>query len=195
MKSWLIWKDPDARKDWGQEEKGMTEDEMVGWHHWLNGHEFGWTPGVGDGQGGLACYGSWGRKESDWVTELELEPSLSSKSCKLHLALPFCKDMFERFQEENYKAKFLKIRVKKSLNLGYKNYVLFSLTSHWYVAFPQVMNVGNSPKWYYQNLNLLININHKYYITFKFIQYHWNHYVHHYFEVVVVIGPTARYFI
>ena len=54
-KNWLIWKDPDAGKDWGQEEKGMTEDEMVGWHHQLNGHGFGWTPGVGDGQGGLAC--------------------------------------------------------------------------------------------------------------------------------------------
>ena len=50
-KSWLIWKDPDAGKDWGQEEKGTTEDEMVGWHHRLNGHEFGWTPGAGDGQG------------------------------------------------------------------------------------------------------------------------------------------------
>ena len=64
-KSWLIWKDPGARKDWGQEEKGTTEDEMVGWHHRLDGHGFGWTPGVGDGQGGLACCGSWGRKESD----------------------------------------------------------------------------------------------------------------------------------
>ena len=51
-KSWLIGKDPDAGKDWGQEKKGMTEDEMVGWHHWLNGHGFGWSPGVGDGQGG-----------------------------------------------------------------------------------------------------------------------------------------------
>ena len=51
-KGWLIWKDPDAGKDWGQEEKGMTEDEMVGWHHWLNGHGFVWTLGVGDGQGG-----------------------------------------------------------------------------------------------------------------------------------------------
>ena len=58
-KSWLIWKDPDAGKDWRQEEKGMTEDEMVGWHHWLNGLGFGWTPGVGDGQGGLVCCGSW----------------------------------------------------------------------------------------------------------------------------------------
>ena len=64
-KNWLIWKDPDVGKDWGQEEKGTTEDEMVGWHHWLNGHGFGWTPGVGDGQGGLACCGSWGHKELD----------------------------------------------------------------------------------------------------------------------------------
>ena len=55
VKSWLFWKDPDAGKDWGQEEKGTTEDEMVGWYHRLNGHGFGWTPGVGDGQGGLAC--------------------------------------------------------------------------------------------------------------------------------------------
>ena len=55
----------DAGRDWGQEEKGTTEDEMAGWHHWLNGHESGWTPGVGDGQGGLACCDSWGRKESD----------------------------------------------------------------------------------------------------------------------------------
>ena len=69
-KSWLIWKDPDAGKDWGQEEKGTTEDGMVGWHHRLNGHGFGWTPGVGDGQGGLACCGSWGCKESDTTEQL-----------------------------------------------------------------------------------------------------------------------------
>ena len=62
-KSWLIWKDLDAGKDWGQEEKGMTKDEMAGWHHWLNGHEFEWTPGVGDGQGGLVCCSPWGQKE------------------------------------------------------------------------------------------------------------------------------------
>ena len=64
-KSWVIWKDPDAGKDWGQEEKGTTEDDMVGWHHQLNGHGFGWTPGVGDGQGGLVCCGPWGHKELD----------------------------------------------------------------------------------------------------------------------------------
>ena len=66
-KSWLIWKDPDARKDWRQEEKGITEDEMIGWHHQLNGHEFGQTPGVGDGQGGLVCYS---RKESGTTEQL-----------------------------------------------------------------------------------------------------------------------------
>ena len=59
-KSWLIGKDSEAGRNWGQEEKGMTEDEMAGWHHWLNGHESEWTPGVGDGQGGLACCNSWG---------------------------------------------------------------------------------------------------------------------------------------
>ena len=64
-KSWLIGKDSDAGRDWGQEEKGMTEDEMAGWHHWLDGRGSQWTPGVGDGQGGLACCDSWGRKESD----------------------------------------------------------------------------------------------------------------------------------
>ena len=66
-KSWLIGKDPDAGRDWGQEEKGMTEDEMVGWHHQLQ-----WTLGVGDGQGGLACCNSWGRKESDTTEWTEL---------------------------------------------------------------------------------------------------------------------------
>ena len=72
VKCWLIWKDPDAGKDWGQEEKGMTEDEMVGWHHRLNGHGFGCTPGVGDGQGGLVCCGSRGRRvRHDWTTELK----------------------------------------------------------------------------------------------------------------------------
>ena len=69
-KSWLIGKDSDAGRDWGQEEKGMTEDEMAGWHHRLNGHEFEWTLGVGNGQGGLACYDSWGRKESDMTEGL-----------------------------------------------------------------------------------------------------------------------------
>ena len=72
-KNRLIWKDPDAGKDWRWEEKGTTEDEIVGCHHWLNGHEFAQAPGVGDGQGSLACCSPWGSKESDmtdWATEL-----------------------------------------------------------------------------------------------------------------------------
>ena len=70
VKSWLILEDPDAGKDWGQEEKETTEDEMVGWHHRLDGHGFGWTLGVGDGEGGLVCCSSWSRKESDTTERL-----------------------------------------------------------------------------------------------------------------------------
>ena len=73
VKNWLSGKDPDAGKDWGQEEKGTTEDEMVGWHHRHNGHGFGWTPGVGDGHGGLVYYSSWGRKELDMTERLNLK--------------------------------------------------------------------------------------------------------------------------
>ena len=64
-KNWLIWKDPDAGKDWRQEKKGTTENEIVIWHQRLDGHEFEWTPGVGDGQGGLVCCSPWGHKESN----------------------------------------------------------------------------------------------------------------------------------
>jgi len=74
-KSWLIGKDSDAGRNWGQEEKGTTEDEMAGWHHWLDGHGFGWTLGVGDGQEGLAFCDSWGCKELDtieWLNWTEL---------------------------------------------------------------------------------------------------------------------------
>ena len=79
-KSWLIGKDSDAGRDWGQEEKGTTEDEIARWHHWPDGREFEWTPGVGDQQGGLACCSSWGRKESDMTEQLnwtELNAPLS----------------------------------------------------------------------------------------------------------------------
>ena len=70
MKNWLIGKDPDAGKDRRQEEKRTTEDEMVGWHHWLDGHEFEQAPGVGDGQGGLVCCSPWGHKVSDMTEPL-----------------------------------------------------------------------------------------------------------------------------
>ena len=78
-KSWLIGKDRDAGRDWGQEEKGMTESEIAEWHHWLDGHEFGWTPWVGDEQWGLACCNSWDRKESDTTERLNwTEPEKNS---------------------------------------------------------------------------------------------------------------------
>ena len=83
-KSWLIGKDSDAGRDWRQEEKGATENEMAGWHHWLHGCEFGWTSGVGGGQGGLACYDSWGLKESD-TTELNWTESQTP-----NLSIPLC---------------------------------------------------------------------------------------------------------
>ena len=84
-RSWLIGKDSDVGRDWGQEEKGTTEDEMAGWHHWLHGYESEWTPGVGYGQGGLVCCSSWGHKESDWIewlsdwTELKWGPRLEMR--------------------------------------------------------------------------------------------------------------------
>ena len=82
VKKLLIGKDPDAGQDWRQEEKGTTEVEMVGWHNRLNGHEFGWTPGLGDGQGGLACCGSWGHKEWD-LTEMNWTYSVSHQGSPL----------------------------------------------------------------------------------------------------------------
>ena len=75
-KNWLMWKDPDAGKDRRQEEKGMTEDEMAGWHHRLHGHEFEQAPGVGDGQGSLACCSPRGHEESvmtEWLNWIELK--------------------------------------------------------------------------------------------------------------------------
>ena len=84
--SWLIGKDYDAGRDWGQVEKGTTEDEMAGWHHWLDGREFEWT--LGDGQGGLVCCDSWGHKESDtteWLNWTELKSKIKNTLFNLHL--------------------------------------------------------------------------------------------------------------
>ena len=82
-KNWLIWKDPDAGKDRRQ------EDEVVGWHHWLNGHEFEWTPGVGDGQGGLVWCSPWGRKELDMAERLNwTELRKKSQNTRVLIKLP-----------------------------------------------------------------------------------------------------------
>ena len=87
-KKGLIGKDPDAGKDWRQEEKRTTEDEMVGWHHWLNGHEFEWAPGVGDGQGSLQCCSLCGHKESDLTEWLNWTELILTISCYLTVS-PF----------------------------------------------------------------------------------------------------------
>ena len=97
-KSWLFGKNSDAGRDWGKEEKGMTEDEMAGWHHWLDGCEFEWTPGVGDGQGGLACCNSWGCRESDmteWLNWTEvIKYTIKDKCVSKHKKLFFLLSKF-----------------------------------------------------------------------------------------------------
>ena len=89
-KSWLIGKDPDARKDWRQEEKGMAEDEMVGWHHQLNGHEFEQAPGVGDGQGSRVSCSPWGCKESDTTEQLNWTDAFYASSVHVCLWVQIC---------------------------------------------------------------------------------------------------------
>ena len=92
-KNWLNRKDPEAGKDWRQEEKGMTEEEMVGWHHQLDGHEFEQAPGGGDRQGGLACCSPWGHKELDTTKRLSELNWLTSKEiwrCTRHTLVREC---------------------------------------------------------------------------------------------------------
>ena len=83
-KNWLIGKDPDSGKDWRQAEKETTEDEMVGWHHWLNGHEFDQTPRVGDGQGSLLCCSPWGCRELDMTKWLNWTEKYSRVKKRKH---------------------------------------------------------------------------------------------------------------
>ena len=111
MKSWLFGKDSDVGRDWGQEEKGMTEDKMAGWRHWIDGRESEWTPGVGDGQGGLACCDSWGCKESDMTERLnwtELKQWEQPKCTSADEQVTKCGTM------EYY------LVIKWSINTGYK---------------------------------------------------------------------------
>ena len=99
VKSWLIWKDPDAGKDWRQEEKGTTEDEIVGWHHWLNGHEFEQASGVGDGQGSLACCSPCGHKESDTTERLDWTEHCSPEGIDLRSTwIVFCYKIGEAYK-------------------------------------------------------------------------------------------------
>ena len=88
VKNWLIEKDPEAGKDWRQEKKGMTEDEMIGWHHRLNGHELEQVLGVGDGQGSLECCSPWGHKESDTTEKLNWTPESDIWTCWISIHSP-----------------------------------------------------------------------------------------------------------
>ena len=110
VKNWLIWKDPDAGKDWRQEQKGMTEDEMFGWHLWLNGHELEQALGVGDEQGSLACCSPWGHT---WATELNW--TLIGKHVKKKLSESGAKLMTLR-----HNTKYT-IHFKKLINWAYWN--------------------------------------------------------------------------
>ena len=118
VKNWLIGKDPDAGKDWRQEEKGTTEDEMVGWHHWLDGHEFEKAPGVSDEQGSLACCSPWGCKELDmteqlnWMTNirycLESRKHLFNKTGQAEGTHVLCEYLFFYICFINRLSRFLK---------------------------------------------------------------------------------------
>ena len=99
-KNWLIWKDPDALKDWRQEEKGMTEDEMVAWHYWLDGNEFEQALGVGDGQGVLVCCSPWGCRESDmteWLNWLRMNSVRESVPWLSHSLRSFAGNVWHPF--------------------------------------------------------------------------------------------------
>ena len=123
MKSRLTRKDPDAGKDWRQEEKGITEDEMVGWHHWLNGHEYEQTPGGSEGQGSLACCSPWGRKEyntTEWLNnnKCEFYTKIFTEILlrfRLHITLFFS---FTVFKDELQEHKFYLKKNYSSLDPG-----------------------------------------------------------------------------
>ena len=104
VKNWLIGKDPNAEKDWRQEQKGMTEDEMVGWHHWLDGHEFQQVLEVGDGQGSLVCFSPWGCKELDMTEWLNLTDPFTGVSypCSLVWIMNKCVEINECQQKLPY---------------------------------------------------------------------------------------------
>ena len=145
-KSWLIRKDSDGGRDWGQGEKGTTEDEMAGWHHWLDVCEFEWTPGVGDGQGGLACCDSWGRKESDTTEQLNwTEPN----RCKYRYVCKIIKPGYRCKYRHVYMSSICVAQVeskcvimswcnlqKCSLDgLNYRRLPLSKRTSQWGISF------------------------------------------------------------
>ena len=128
-KNWLLGKHPDAGKDWGQEEKRVTEDEMVGWHHWLNGHEFEQIPGDGEGQGSLACFSPWGHKESDMTEWLNNNNSIKGRK-RISIRTMPCyarvNAVIQNLMFETGKKKFpcvLRMRISKSWKSQLTKYI------------------------------------------------------------------------
>ena len=118
VKNWLTGKYPDAGKDWKREEKGTTQDEMAGWHHWLDGHEFEWTPGVGDGQGSQACYSLWGRRELDTTEQLNWTELMT---CKTKIIKP-CQKIRQNVSKGSDEACFQR---------HHKSYISFVKMNEW----------------------------------------------------------------
>ena len=152
VKSWLIGKDPDARKEWGQEEKGTTEDKMVGWHHWLNGHGFGWILGVGDGQGGLACCGSQGCKKLDTVewlnwTGLKIAPGTWHKANSNYLSHNIsCKEIIVESFSSWWKTPVDIFKKPSNLKQEWIKRNIFLDTS-WHHCKSKIRRILNSSQW------------------------------------------------
>ena len=139
-KSWIIGKDSDAGRDWGQEEKGTTEDEMAGWHHWLDGHESEWALGVGDGQGGLACCDSWACKESDMTERL----IWSDLSIPLYI-YNICIYIYIIFIRSSVNGYFYILAIINTVTINIGVHIFFQIR-----AFPQYMP-KNGTAWSYGN--------------------------------------------
>ena len=158
-KSWLIGKNSDAGRDWGQEEKGTTEDEMAGWHHWLDGRESGWTPGVGDGRGGLACCNSWGRKESDTTERLNWTDSpyffifisriLSFPKCHINIIIPCVTSWGWPFSLSIMPLRFISVAVCSFLlllrGISWYGYATICLTTYieWHLDWFPFLTITN----------------------------------------------------
>ena len=139
----------DARRDWGQEEKGTPEDEMAGWHHWLDGCEFGWTPGDGDGQGGLACCNSWGREELDTTERLNRTDDYSL-SLLFHSQLG--KDVFQILLFCRHLLARILWRILHCQLLGYPEIYFFCEKGNNLLGFFPLLVIFGVMSWYSRSL-------------------------------------------
>ena len=148
-KSWVIWKDPDAGKDWRREEKGTTQDEMVWWHHRLSGDEYEWTPGVGDGQGGLACCGPCGCEELDATKRLNWTDDYNL-SLLFHLRLG--KDVFQILLFCCHLLARILWRILHCQLLGYPEIYFFCEKGNNLLGFFPLLAIFGVMSWYSRSL-------------------------------------------